>query len=46
MGTKEAVKRNQSSMRVLKTLQLLLEDNYTMSELIHKLNANEKEPVF
>ncbi len=27
-------------------MQLLLEDNYTMSELIHKLNANEKEPVF
>lgn len=46
MGTKEAVKRNQSSMQVLKTLQLLLEDNYTMSELIHKLNANEKEPIF
>lgn len=46
MGTKEAVKRNQSSMQVLKTLQLLLEDNYTMTELIHKLNANEKEPIF
>lgn len=46
MGTKEAVKRNQSSMQVLKTLQLLLEDNYTMTELIRKLNANEKEPVF
>ena len=33
-------------MQVLKTLQLLLEDNYTMTELIHKLNANEKEPIF
>lgn len=46
MGTKEAVKRNQSSMQVLKTLKLLLEDNYTMTELIHKLNSQEKEPVF
>ena len=43
---KEAVKRNQSSMQVLKTLQLLLEDNYTMTELIQKLNKNEKEPIF
>lgn len=46
MANKEAVKRNQSSMQVLKTLQLLLEDNYTMTELIQKLNANEQEPVF
>ncbi|MCM1003391.1 MAG: WYL domain-containing protein [Candidatus Gastranaerophilales bacterium] len=46
MGTKEAVKRNQSSMQVLKTLKLLLEDNYTMTELIQKLNSQEKEPVF
>ncbi len=46
MGTKEAVKRNQSAMQVLKTLKLLLEDNYTMTELIQKLNSQEKEPVF
>lgn len=46
MGTKEAIKRNQSSMQVLKTLQLLLEDNYTMAELIQKLNMQEKEPIF
>lgn len=46
MGTKEAVKRNQSSMQVLKTLQLLLEDNYTMAELIEKLNTNEKDSIF
>lgn len=46
MGTKEAVKRNQSSMQVLKTLKLLLEENYTMTELIQKLNSQEKEPVF
>ena len=42
----QAVKRNQSSMQVLKTLQLLLEDNYTMSELIEKLNEKEDEPIF
>lgn len=46
MGTKEAVKRNQSSMQVLKTLQLLLDNNYTMAELIQHLNMNEKEPIF
>lgn len=46
MRNKEAVKRNQSSMQVLKTLQLLLEDNYSMTELIQKLNANENEPIF
>ncbi len=46
MGTKEAVKRNQSSMQVLKTLNLLLENDYTMTELIRKLNENEKEPLF
>ena len=33
-------------MQVIKTLQVLLEDNYTMAELIKKLNENEKEPVF
>ena len=41
-----AVKRNISSMQVIKTLQLLLEDNYTMSELVERLNKDEKEPVF
>lgn len=44
--TKEIVKKNQSSIQVLKTLNALLEDNYTMQELIQKLNENEKEPVF
>ena len=42
MATKEAVKKNMSGMQVLKTLQLLLEDNYTMSELIERLNKKEK----
>lgn len=41
-----ASKKNISSTQVLKTLQLLLEDNYTMSELVEKLNKNEPEPVF
>ena len=30
---KEVVKKNQSSMQVIKTLLVLLEDNYTMQEL-------------
>lgn len=46
MATKEAVKKNISGMQVLKTLQLLLEDNYTMSELIERLNKKEKRPIF
>lgn len=43
---KIAIKRNQSSIQVLKTLQVLLEDNYTMAQLVKKLNENEKESVF
>lgn len=46
MNDSQAVKRNQSSMQVLKTLQLLLEDNYSMADLIEKLNKNESEPIF
>lgn len=46
MTANQAVKRNISSMQVLKTLQVLLEDNYTMAELIKELNKNEKEPLF
>ena len=40
------VKKNLSSTQVLKTLQVLLADNYKMTELIQKLNENEKEPIF
>ena len=43
---KETVKKNQSSMQVLKTLKLLLSGDYTMSELIEKLNEKEDEPIF
>ncbi len=39
-------KKNLSSMQVLKTLQVLLQGNFTMQELIEKLNKNEPEPVF
>ena len=43
---KDLVKKNQSSMQVLKTLLVLLEGNYTMQELVEKLNEKEKESVF
>ena len=46
MATKQVVKRNLSSMQVLKTLQVLLEGNYTMNELTKKLNEDEDSPVF
>lgn len=46
MSANQAVKRNISGMQVIKTLQLLIEDNYTMSELTKKLNENEKTPIF
>ena len=45
-NAKEVVKRNIASMQVLKTLQVLLEGNYTMAEIIQKLNEKEKEPIF
>ena len=46
MAANEVVKRNLSGMQVIKTLQILLENNFTMSELTEKLNENEKEAVF
>lgn len=46
MSKSLAIKRNISGMQVIKTLLVLLEGNYTMSELIQKLNENEPEPVF
>lgn len=46
MAKNELVKKNISGLQVIKTLQLLLEDNYTMSELTEKLNKNEKESIF
>lgn len=46
MAYSNAVKKNLSSMQVLKTLEVLVQGNYTMSELIVKLNKQEPEPVF
>lgn len=46
MNASEIVKRNISGMQVIKTLQLLMEDNYTMIELTEKLNEKEKTPIF
>lgn len=39
-------KKNISSMQVLKTLQVLLQGNYTMQELVSILNENENEHLF
>ena len=42
----QSVKKNLSSIQVLKTLHFLLEDNYNMRELLKKLNENEPVPIF
>ncbi len=39
-------KKNIASMQVLKTLQILLQGNFTMHELVEKLNSQEPEPIF
>ncbi len=44
--TKISVKKNISSLQVLKTLQVLLQGNFTMQELLSRLNANESVPIF
>ena len=46
MANDQAMKKNQASLQVLKTLKVLLEDNYTMSEIVDRLNSQEKEPIF
>ena len=46
MSNNCALKRNISSMQVMKTLQILMEDNYTMTEIIARLNTNEQEAIF
>ena len=43
---KVSLKKNQSSIQVMKTLQLLMEGDYTMQELIDKLNAKEEDAIF
>ena len=39
-------KKNLSSMQVFKTLQVLLQGEYTMQELVTILNSNESKPIF
>ena len=41
-----AVKKNLSSIQVLKTFKLMLQGNYTMAELVYKLNADEEDAIF
>ena len=43
---KEPQKKNLSSMQVFKTFQVLLEGEYTMAELIEKLNSKEPDAIF
>lgn len=44
--TKEPLKINLSSIQVLKTLNALLDGEYTMNELVEKLNEQESESIF
>ena len=44
--TKLSNKMNQSSRQVLKTLQVLLQGNYSMNELVEILNSDEDIPLF
>lgn len=46
MVSKVSQKKNLSSMQVLKTLQILLEGNYSMKELIKILNKDESNEIF
>ena len=43
---KESLKKNLSSTQVLKTLKLLMNNDYSMVDLIDKMNENEEEPIF
>lgn len=46
MNHKELAKKNITSLHLLKTLQVLYEDNYTMAEIVDILNETEKSPIF
>ena len=46
MVAKLSVKKNLSSLQVLKTLLVMLQDNYTMQEIVDKLNSLEPAPIF
>ena len=43
---KESLKKNLSSVQVLKTLKILMNGDYSMADLIEKMNENEEEPIF
>ena len=45
MVTSQFVKKNISGIQVIKTLQLMMENNYTMSQLTEALNKNEGKPI-
>lgn len=44
--TKLSIKKNLSSLQVLKTLLVILQGNFTMQEIVDKLNSNESAPIF
>ncbi len=44
--SKVSQKKNLSSIQVIKTLQILLQDDYSMNDLVKKLNADEPFPIF
>lgn len=46
MTSSQSAKKNEASLNVLKTLLALLEDNYSMKDLVDRLNSAEKDVVF
>lgn len=46
MVNNHALKKNQSSLNVLETLKVLLESEYTMSQLLERLNKNNSSTIF
>ena len=46
MSSNTLAKKNLSSIQVLKTLQALLEDDYSMPDLLKRLNGETTTPVF
>lgn len=46
MSNKQAAKINMSGLQVMKTLLVLLNDNYSMEDIVGHLNEKEKTPIF
>ena len=46
MSNSCATKINNSSLQVLKTLLVILQGNFSMSDIVEKLNAEEKDVIF